>query len=52
MWNGSFNDGEMHVKFEIFFTDGDIIDAVYVDVTSIKSEYRDKLKPTKFSKKI
>ena len=44
VWNGSFNDGEMHGKFEIFFTDGDIIDAVYVDGASIKSEYRDERK--------
>ena len=29
-----------------------IIDAVYLDGTSIKSEYRDKLKPTKLSKKL
>ena len=44
VWKGIFKDGQMHGKFEITFSDGDIIDSVFVDGVRTIAEYRDERK--------
>jgi heterodisulfide reductase subunit C len=44
VWKGIFKDGQMHGKFEITFSDGDIIDSVFVNGVRTIAEYRDERK--------